>query len=106
MGVVSTYIHVPFIRIQKPVISQSDLVELERLYETLTDTRCQCLTSGETELSFAISDCRQLLSLLEQCQSEYAGNLLDLSIHLSMSCGDELGKMIDKIRQSLVAPTT
>ncbi len=101
MDAVNTYKHIPFVRIRKPVISRTDLVELQRLFDTLADKRSQCPKLGESEVSFTITDCRQLLKVLEECQSEYAGDLIDLSIHLSASCDGDLVRVIEKLRHSL-----
>ena len=106
LGAVTTFSGVPFVRIRKPEISQRQLEELDRLHDVLAEIRTKCSQSKKTEdpQPITVVDCHQILEILEQCKHEYAGDLLDLRIHLSATCDSDLENLSRKLRHALGLP--
>lgn len=100
LGAISAFGGVPFVKAQKPGISESELDKLSHLHENFLEIRSKCIQSGEVICLQRLdrSECVYLLRVLTFCQREYAGDLLDLRIHLNADGDSE----IDNVRLKLI----
>lgn len=103
LGSVSTFSGVPFVRVRKPEISKRDLEGLDLLHDALLDLRKKCSQPGEVDQphQIPIHDCRRILEILDQCRREYAGDPLDLRIHLNASSDNDLEMLSEKLRRAI-----